>query len=181
MVVVLVTAGATALGLGQLRALRAAPSPGVPRLLTALKRVPVSERPALAAREADPSTWEGQLARAVAEAPSELERTDVVSEAVGEIAGRYAARARWSAVAVRLEVLGGVLAAAWALIAGAHATAAAALIVTFFAAGSLAAVDRRAQEVERDQRRHVDSLVDLLIGPPAAAPLAPSPPKRGRR
>lgn len=174
MFVVALTVGTAALSLGQLRAIRAAPSPAAPRLLSLLKRAAAEERVSLAAREAAPGSWEGELARAVAASSSELERTDALSEAVGELAGQYAARARWSAAALRLEVLGGVLAAAWALIAGANEAAAASLIASLVAAGGLAAADRRARELERDQRANADRLVELLLGVRPARTIQPA-------
>lgn len=144
-----------------------------------LRRAPPSERVALAREATSEATWEGRLVRAVAGADSSFEVGDTVNEAVNDLAASYSSRERWSAAALRIQVLGGVLMGAAGLIAGEHLAAGVALAVSFVGAGMLATLGRRAEVEEKERRRHVDSLVELLLDRPHEPDARPA--RRGQK
>ncbi len=117
----------------------------------------------VAALETRPDAWEGALARALAAAEGEAERVDAASEWVSELALRYGARSKWAWSALRLQILGGVLAASLAVAQQDRLGAMLALLVAAIGATIVHMLGRAAADREREQRSNADKLVRLLL------------------
>lgn len=117
----------------------------------------------VAALETAAESWEGKLARDLAGAEGEADRVDAASEAVSDLALRYGARSRWAWSALRLEILGGVLAASLAVAEQERAGATLALLIAAIGAIVVHMLGRAAADREREQRSDADKLVGLLL------------------
>lgn len=171
----LVSCGTVSLSLVQLRSVAAAPSSALTELLLSLRRTERVDRTKVAVMRTTAETWEGRLARALADVDA-IEKADVMSEAIHDLDTLYSSRDRWAAAALRIQVLGAVLLAAWAMIEVARVAAAVSLLMGLAGAGVIAQIGRRATGVEQEQRRRVDQLVDLLAG--VAEPATAGPARR---
>lgn len=109
------------------------------------------------------TTWEGRLAKALAEASSEAERVDAASEAVNDLATGYGSRERWASTTLRLQLLGGGMLCALGLVRGELPSAFVALAICLVGGATLFGLTRPLSELERRQREAVDSLVVLLF------------------
>jgi hypothetical protein len=147
----------------QLRAVSRQPSRGLGVLLPRLGRTPLADRVMVAALETDAESWEGKLVRELAAAENEAERVDAASEAVSELAFRYGTRSKWGWSALRLQILGGVLAASLAVAQQERTGAMAALFIAAIGAVLVHMLGRAATDREREQRSNVDKLVGLLL------------------
>lgn len=164
----LLTVAAIVLSYLQLRGVRSGPSEAIAPVLVRLKRTPSADRLEVAASATSEGTWERRFADALASAGTEAERADSASELVHELDLGMSSRSKWASAALRIVVLGGVLAACWAMIGGQQLAAAIALGIALFGAAVVASVGRHAKRLEEDQRRQVDTFVDLLLGREAA-------------
>jgi hypothetical protein len=151
----------------RLGAVRREPSPAAAELVRALRRVPADARATEAKERSSPETWEGRLARAVVDAPNDAERVDSVSEAVGDLAGRYAATTRWKESSSRIVFFAGLAAAAGSFAWGERVGALGAVVVALFGGATVYALGGRLVRDERKQREVADGFVDMLLGPDA--------------
>lgn len=147
----------------QLQTVTHLPSRGLAALLPRLARTPSADRVMVAALETDAVTWEGRLARELAAAEGEAGRVDAASESVSELAVRYAARSKWAWSALRIQILGGVLAASLAVAQQERAGATLALLIAAIGAIVVHMLGRAATEREGEQRSNADKLVGLLV------------------
>jgi hypothetical protein len=147
----------------QLQTVTRQPSPGLRARLPRLARTPSVDRVMVAALETDAESWEGRLVRELAAAEDEVGRIDAASESVSELALRYGARSKWAWSALRLQVLGGVLAASLAVAQQERAGATLALLIAAIGAIIVHMLGRAASEREREQRSNADKLVGLLL------------------
>ena len=159
----LVACAGVTLAAVQLRTVVASPSRALTPLLPRLERTKPDDRVMVAALETTPSTWEGRLARALAGAEGEAERIDAASESVSDLAQRYGARSKWAWSALRLQVLGGVLAASLAVAQQDRLGALFSLLVAALGATVVHMLGRTAAEREREQRSDADKLIRLLL------------------
>ena len=158
-----VSAAALLLAWLQLRTVNRDPSRALALLLPRLSRTPAADRVMVAALETDATSWEGKLVRELAAAEDEGGRVDAASESVSDLAMRYGARSKWAWSALRLQILGGVLAASLAVARQERAGATLALLVAAIGAIIVHMLGRAAAEREREQRSNADKLVGLLL------------------
>jgi len=156
------------LALRQLRDVAEWPSRDGRDLPAKLRKIDPNERLARAQALARPGSWEAKLAEDLAAAPSEVERVDAASEAVGDLAALYASRSRWAPAALRIQVAVGLLTAALLLAWGRWVEAVVAIGVAFVGGLVSHMVGEAAADRERRQRSLADEIVLLLV-PEAAA------------
>jgi hypothetical protein len=152
------------LALLQLRAVLYHPSYRLKSLLERLDRTPVADRVMVAALETYARSWEGTLARNLAAAEGEAARVDAASESVSDLALLYGTRSRWSWSALRIQLLGGVLAASLGV--AQHVSAQEILVAVVPVAVGLVVthvIGRAAADYEKKQRSDADKLVSLLL------------------
>lgn len=147
----------------QRRGLREGPSQQVAGMLPRLRRTSPRDRVQALSELATVTTWEGRLAKALVEAPSEAERVDAASEAVNDLAIGFGSRERWAATALRLQLLGGGLFCALGLVRGDLLAGFVALSICLVGGITVFSLTRPLSELERRQRESVDSLVSLLF------------------
>ncbi len=171
---------AGALAYLRLAAVAGVPSARIHEVLPALKKLDVEKRSDWLAQKAEPSSWEGRLSRALGEAGSAAARIDAISEAVHDADTLFASRSAWSGAALRLQVLGGVLIAAFSMIRLDTPSTVLSLLVT--ASGGIVIVwlGRRASRIERAQRAAIDTLVALLVPDAHKEPRRREPALRSR-
>lgn len=148
--------------LAQLRSIRTTPSKDLQPLLKTLRRAPREQRVALAVSGTDAASWEGRWLRQLGPEVPPHEQIDAVSEAVGEAAALFDTRSRWGMVVVRIQISGGLLFAALALIQSERAIAGIVLGIGVVGALAVAATSRQATLEEHRRRADIDALVEVL-------------------
>lgn len=109
-------------------------------------------------------TWEGQLAREVADADSSDARASAIDACLADIEASFEASHGWDRAVPRIALLGGVLAASVCLIRGGMIQALVSAGVGAVAAAMGAGLTRRARTLEQMQRQRADELVSLFAG-----------------
>ena len=155
--------------MAQLRAVGQRPSEALRGNLAALRRKPAAERARAVGELCGPTSWEGALGRAITDAPTEFERVDAASEAVGDLGAFLASRSRWAQTAVRLQAAVGLLLGALAFAQGERLWAGAALGAGILLALFTHFLAESAASRERAQRELADELIRLLL-PDATEP-----------
>lgn len=139
--------------------------------------MPAEERLPALARRAPPGSWEHRFARAVMEAEGEAAKIAAANELLGEAAYQLDVGAGWPAAATRIGVLGAMLLGAAALLAGAGVAVGAGALALGVAGAMVAAGAGRASRAEAaQQRRALDALVAVALGPLADGHLDPPKP-----
>jgi hypothetical protein len=148
----------------RLGAVTRSPSPGLGDAVKELRKVPAPERPAAAVTLTAEGTWEGALARALADAVDERDRVDAASEAVGDLAATYGGMSRWTVASVRIVLFVGLILVALGLARQEHVGAVAAFGVAGVGAMVTHSLGGRASRLESRQRELADAWVELLLG-----------------
>lgn len=140
-----------------------------------MRRTPPGTRASLARRESRPGTWERSLADELVEAPTGDAAAVALDAALADLDATLRSARGWSAAALRLALLGGLLGAATAAIRASLLGAAVAAVLGGAGAAASAFLGRRAAAAEAEQRRRADDLVTLLAGGRAGGTSAERP------
>lgn len=178
-----VTAAATAVVLAGAQRSRVAarPSPDASRLLASLRGVEATERAEHVAREARPGTWEAAIAAELASATTGEARAAEIDAALSDVEGSLVAVRGWSAAALRVGLLGGLLGGAIALADRSTTLALVSAVVGACSAVVAGVLGQRSEAMEQEQRRRADELVAALVGGRTGPPPGARGVRRGTR
>lgn len=155
---------AVLLAVAQRRRVAARPSPDAARLLAGLRGVPLGERIGRAAREARPGSWEAAVAAELSSARNGEIRAAEIDAALADVEGSLVAVRGWSAAALRVGLLGGLLGGAIALADRSTLLALVSAVVGACSAAVAGILGQGSEAIEQQQRRLADELVAVLVG-----------------